>query len=117
MLRTDALAPLLDPEQCVATADGRSVTVTPEQAQHAATIAAVATRRGLPARAITIALATAYQESGLQNLDGGDRDSAGLFQQRPSQGWGSSRRSPTPSTPPARSTTSSSRSTATARCR
>jgi hypothetical protein len=28
------------------------------------------------------------QESGLRNLDFGDRDSLGLFQQRPSQGWG-----------------------------
>lgn len=43
---------------------------------------------GLPARAATIALATAYQESGLRNLAHGDRDSLGLFQQRPSQGWG-----------------------------
>ena len=35
-----------------------------------------------------IALATAQQESRLRNLDYGDRDSLGLFQQRPSQGWG-----------------------------
>jgi peptidoglycan DL-endopeptidase CwlO len=42
----------------------------------------------LPARAWVIALATAQQESGLRNLDHGDRDSLGLFQQRPSQGWG-----------------------------
>jgi hypothetical protein len=42
----------------------------------------------LPARAWVIALATAQQESGLRNLNGGDRDSLGLFQQRPSQGWG-----------------------------
>ena len=44
--------------------------------------------RGLPDRAVVIALATAQQESGLRNLDYGDRDSLGLFQQRPSQGWG-----------------------------
>ncbi len=88
VLRTGPLAPLLAPERCVATADGRTVSVTPEQAMHAATIAAIATERGLPARATTIALATAYQESDLENLSGGDRDSAGLFQQRPSQGWG-----------------------------
>ena len=43
----------------------------------------------MPARAATIALATAYQESKLYNLESGDRDSLGLFQQRPSQGWGS----------------------------
>jgi cell wall-associated NlpC family hydrolase len=42
----------------------------------------------LPARAWVIALATAQQESTLTNLDHGDRDSLGLFQQRPSQGWG-----------------------------
>jgi len=35
-----------------------------------------------------IAIMTAMQESGLVNLDHGDRDSVGLFQQRPSQGWG-----------------------------
>ncbi|EMF02466.1 peptidoglycan DD-metalloendopeptidase family protein [Streptomyces mobaraensis NBRC 13819 = DSM 40847] len=40
-------------------------------------------------RAAVIGIATAYQESRLQNLQGGDRDSAGLFQQRPSMGWGS----------------------------
>ncbi|GGI48448.1 LysM repeat protein [Agromyces flavus] len=43
---------------------------------------------GLPDRGIVIALAVAAQESGLRNLDHGDRDSLGLFQQRPSQGWG-----------------------------
>ncbi|MFF2195615.1 hypothetical protein [Streptomyces sp. NPDC058157] len=62
--------------------------MTPEQASNAATIAAVGISKGLPDRALTIALATAMQESGLRNLDHGDRDSLGLFQQRPSQGWG-----------------------------
>lgn len=38
--------------------------------------------------AAVIALATARQESGIRNLDYGDRDSLGAFQQRPSQGWG-----------------------------
>ncbi|MFB9555625.1 hypothetical protein ACFFTP_15705 [Streptomyces roseoviridis] len=61
---------------------------TPEQASNAATIAAVGTGRGLPERAVTIALATALQESALRNIEHGDRDSLGLFQQRPSQGWG-----------------------------
>ncbi|MGV9938196.1 heavy metal transporter [Streptomyces sp. NPDC003401] len=64
---------------------------TPEQAVNAATIAAVGTDRNMPRRAVTIALATALQESALRNLDHGDRDSLGLFQQRPSQGWGSAR--------------------------
>jgi len=76
-------------QRCVAAVADRSVSVSPEQAANAATISAVAEQRGLPARAVTIALATAYQESKLQNIDYGDRDSLGLFQQRPSQGWGS----------------------------
>ncbi|CAM5660248.1 hypothetical protein SGLAM104S_10255 [Streptomyces glaucescens] len=63
-------------------------TSSPEQAVNAATITAVGTARGLPERAVTIALATALQESALRNIDHGDRDSLGLFQQRPSQGWG-----------------------------
>ncbi|MFC7933723.1 hypothetical protein [Streptomyces cinereoruber] len=61
---------------------------TPEQASNAATISAVGTTRGLPERAVTIALATALQESALRNIGYGDRDSLGLFQQRPSMGWG-----------------------------
>ncbi|WP_199580136.1 hypothetical protein [Blastococcus sp. TBT05-19] len=65
-----------------------SVTLTAEQIQNAATIAEVGRSRGLPDRAVVIALATAMQESTLRNLDYGDRDSLGLFQQRPSQGWG-----------------------------
>ncbi|MFD9303666.1 hypothetical protein ACFWCB_13620 [Streptomyces sp. NPDC060048] len=67
---------------------GQYYEMTPEQAANAATIAAVGVLRGMPDRAVTIALATAMQESALRNLDHGDRDSLGLFQQRPSQGWG-----------------------------
>jgi hypothetical protein len=63
-------------------------TLTPAQAANAATIAAVGRRDGLPDHAVTVALATALQESKLRNLSYGDRDSVGLFQQRPSQGWG-----------------------------
>ncbi|MCA1217705.1 hypothetical protein [Streptomyces sp. 8L] len=62
--------------------------LTPDQASNAATISAVGVTRGMPERAVTIALATAIQESGLHNLHDGDRDSLGLFQQRPSAGWG-----------------------------
>ncbi|GAA2660232.1 heavy metal transporter [Streptomyces lunalinharesii] len=68
--------------------DGDPYELSPEQAANAATISAVATSRGLPERAVTIALATAMQESGLRNINFGDRDSVGLFQQRPSQDWG-----------------------------
>jgi hypothetical protein len=73
---------------CTATALGRSIQVSPEQAGNAAIIAAVAVHRNLPGRAATIGIATALQESKLVNIGGGDRDSLGLFQQRPSQGWG-----------------------------
>ncbi|MEU9110389.1 heavy metal transporter [Streptomyces sp. NPDC048483] len=75
---------------CLVQAEGddKPYEVTPEQAANAATISAVASSRGLPERAVTIALATAMQESGLRNIDFGDRDSVGLFQQRPSQDWG-----------------------------
>ena len=80
--------PLPLDDQCKAGANGASVTVTLEQAHNAAIISAVGLRRGLPARAVTIALTTAYQESGIRNLDYGHADSIGLFQQRPSKGWG-----------------------------
>ncbi|MFV2010934.1 MULTISPECIES: hypothetical protein [unclassified Micromonospora] len=66
----------------------RRVSLDPEQMANAATIAAIGVQRGLPPRAVVVALATGFQESKLRNLTGGDRDSVGLFQQRPSQGWG-----------------------------
>jgi murein DD-endopeptidase MepM/ murein hydrolase activator NlpD len=74
------------------------------QQGHAVTIAEVGTAAGLPERGVVVALATALQESGLHNLanetvpeslnypsdgkPGSDHDSVGLFQQRPSMGWG-----------------------------
>ncbi|MFI9047513.1 heavy metal transporter [Streptomyces sp. NPDC053427] len=75
---------------CLVQAEGddKPYELSPEQAANAATISAVASSRRLPERAVTIALATAMQESGLRNIDFGDRDSVGLFQQRPSQDWG-----------------------------
>ena len=81
--------PLPDPDGCIAEVGSEKVRLTPTQGRHAGLIAAIAVQRGLPARAVSIALATAFQESKLRNLDHGDRDSVGLFQQRPSQGWGS----------------------------
>ena len=65
-----------------------TVQLSDVQARNASLVAAIAVRRGMPAHAATIALAAALQESKLYNLRGGDRDSLGLFQQRPSQGWG-----------------------------
>jgi hypothetical protein len=67
---------------------GGRVALDADQMANAATIAAIGAQRRMPERAVVVALATAYQESGLRNLAGGDRDSVGLFQQRPSQGWG-----------------------------
>jgi peptidoglycan DL-endopeptidase CwlO len=60
-----------------------------DQRANAQTIIGVAKGMGLPPRAWLIGLATAMQESQLRNIGYGDRDSLGLFQQRPSQGWGS----------------------------
>ncbi|HET6531745.1 MAG TPA: hypothetical protein VFH03_14205 [Actinoplanes sp.] len=72
---------------CTVRADGE-VTLDSVQMANAATISAVGVRREMPERAVVVALATALQESKLKNLEHGDRDSLGLFQQRPSQGWG-----------------------------
>jgi TP901 family phage tail tape measure protein len=60
-----------------------------EQLANAATIASVGRSMGMTNRDIQIGIMTAITESMLRNLKGGDRDSVGLFQQRPSQGWGS----------------------------
>lgn len=66
----------------------RAADLSEEQIRNARTIISVAQRMGAPPRAWVVALATAMQESTLRNLPYGDRDSLGLFQQRPSQGWG-----------------------------
>ena len=82
---------------CTATAPGaHAVRLDAGQARNAGTIAAVARQLGLADHAVTVALATALQESDLRNLDGGHLDSRGLFQQRPSQGWGTPRQVTTP---------------------
>lgn len=75
-------------EQCVASVGDVTTSITREQAGNVAIITAAALQRGLVPRAASIGIVTAWQESGLRNLDYGDRDSIGLFQQRPSQGWG-----------------------------
>ncbi|WP_062465847.1 hypothetical protein [Demequina maris] len=81
-------APSTASGRCTASLGDASSTLTAEQAGNAALIAAASARLGLPARGATIGIATAMQESSLVNIDYGDRDSIGLFQQRPSQGWG-----------------------------
>ncbi len=84
--------PLLTGSGCQAVAGRITMPLDTEQASIAATIAGVAYRHGLPQRAVTVAYAAALQESKLHNLDYGDRDSVGVFQQRPSEGWGPARR-------------------------
>lgn len=64
------------------------VNLTASQAGIAAQIYNTAKGRGLSDQAAVIAISTAMQESSLSNINFGDRDSLGVFQQRPSQGWG-----------------------------
>ena len=87
---TGCRAPQPQPAEpdCVFTVDDNRVELDAEQTANAATVAAVGLRQGIPEQGVVVALATAWQESGLRNIDYGDRDSLGLFQQRPSQGWG-----------------------------
>lgn len=82
------LARVKPPGCAVAGVDAGWFGYNPERLDSAATISGIAVKRGLPARAAVIGVATAMQESKLRNLQHGDRDSLGLFQQRPSQGWG-----------------------------
>jgi hypothetical protein len=77
---------------CVVHGGQFPVTLDTGQAGIAATIAGVAAHRSMPVRAVTIAYATALQESKLQDLSYGDLDSVGVFQQRPSEGWGPRRK-------------------------
>jgi hypothetical protein len=82
---------------CTATIGTETYRIDREQAASARTIAEVATQVGMPHHAVTVALAAALQESKLHNISHGDRDSVGLFQQRPSQGWGNPTQLTTPS--------------------
>jgi hypothetical protein len=81
--------PVVGASGCVVHGGQFPVTLDTGQASIAATIAGVAAHRSMPVRAVTIAYATALQESKLQDLSYGDLDSVGVFQQRPSEGWGS----------------------------
>lgn len=64
------------------------ITLSASQLQIAGAGVAVAKKRSLPAQASVDILAAGMQESHLTNLSGGDQDSVGWLQQRPSQGWG-----------------------------
>jgi hypothetical protein len=85
------LAPTLQGTGCRAVAGAGSFTLDPEQARIAATIAGVAHKQSMPPGAVAIAYAAALQESKMHDLHYGDMDSVGVFQQRPSEGWGSTR--------------------------
>lgn len=85
---TTAAPPLPAP---VAQSDGQMPTIDAwdsEQISNAATIITVGNTKAVPPWGWVVAVATAIQESSLRDLPGGDRDSIGLFQQRPSQGVG-----------------------------
>ena len=75
----------------------QTVPLTDEMATNASTIIHVGRNLGVSDYGIVIALAAAAQESGLRNLNWGDQDSVGLFQQRPSAGWGTVDELTTPS--------------------
>jgi len=66
----------------------KSATLDAEQTANARTIISVGRGLGVSDRGIAIALATAMVESGIRNVDYGTHDSLGVFQQRPSTGWG-----------------------------
>lgn len=82
------IGPVLTGSGCSAASGRQSVLLDTQQGSIAATIAGVAHQQSMPRVAVTIAYATAMQESKLHNLTYGDQDSVGVFQQRPSQGWG-----------------------------
>lgn len=83
---------ILGESGCTVGSGGSAVALDPQQAEIAATIAGVAHQRRMPPRAVTVAYAAAMQETHLHNLNYGDLDSIGVFQQRPSQGWGPARK-------------------------
>jgi len=74
--------------ECTVQGEDASYGFDRDQVANAQTITEEAARLRLPHHAVTIGIAAALQESRLQNLESGDRDSVGIFQQRPSQGWG-----------------------------
>jgi hypothetical protein len=79
---------LLVPGLATASTGGSFTPLSPEMRTNATTIVRVGQQLGVPDYGIIIALAAAMQESGVRNLNYGDLDSVGLFQQRPSAGWG-----------------------------
>lgn len=87
----DVVLPATEPAvtTCAAGEPGTVAGFTGDQLTNAASIVAVGREMNVPQRGWVVGVATAMQESALRNLNYGDRDSLGLFQQRPSMGWGS----------------------------
>src|SRR5919112_2268673 len=65
--------PVPGQQRCVATANDQSVTLDLEQAHYTSIVVGLSVKRGLPPRAASIAMATVYQETGIRNLDYGER--------------------------------------------
>ncbi|MCM3781055.1 muramidase family protein [Microbacterium hydrocarbonoxydans] len=84
-----APAPAATPVPAQAASSQSAAALDAEQVGNAALIIRIGRELGVSDRAIAIGLATAMVESSMRNLSWGDRDSLGLFQQRPSTGWGS----------------------------
>ncbi|MGO4593491.1 LysM peptidoglycan-binding domain-containing protein [Leifsonia sp. 2TAF2] len=83
-----APAPVAAPAPLPKASAGQVVALTDEMRGNAQLIIRIGRQQGVPDYGIVVALAAAAQESGLRNVRYGDRDSLGLFQQRPSTGWG-----------------------------
>lgn len=81
-------APVAAPAPLPTVAAGQVVALSDEMRANAQLIVRIGRQQGVPDQGIVVALAAAAQESGLRNVRYGDRDSLGLFQQRPSTGWG-----------------------------
>ncbi|NTV39950.1 MAG: hypothetical protein HGA51_08365, partial [Demequinaceae bacterium] len=75
-------------DRCTVSTPSAQYSQSTDRAENVAIISTVGRTLGFDEKGVTVAVATAIQESGLRNLDYGDRDSVGLFQQRTSQGWG-----------------------------
>jgi N-acetylmuramoyl-L-alanine amidase len=88
---------LVVPGLALALVGSVTVPLSPTMAANARTIISVGRALRVPDYGIIVALSAAAQESDLQNLTYGDRDSVGLFQQRPSTGWGTVSQLMTPS--------------------
>ncbi len=88
ILRIAPPAPSADAAPAASAAPDTTAALNASQAENAALIIRIGRELGVPERGIAIALSTSMVESWMRNLDWGDRDSLGLFQQRPSTGWG-----------------------------